>query len=603
MTEIFHHFFELVAPLTALAAIFILPFGPIFFPRTYIWFLLTYFTVFLYISINHFLKFCITVRNIKRNIRDWNARREHQSTSRDYTTKEVVKSSATSNERTTPTRNGYTSVPMTDQFDSDTRLNEMENALKIYDDGHYIHAFVIPNYEEPEALLRDTIKRLAQHRNATTTYIIVLAMEESEVDHASKAASIKRNFDDSFLDFIITVHPKDVPGESRGKGSNVAYAAREACDYLVRKFDRRRVVFTITDSDSAIPELYVRHVEKALTESEDPYNTICSPPIFFSRNALNVPAAVRVTDIMWSIMVMQNLSNPRGLAFPCSTYSLSMLLAEQVGFWDTDKDAVGEDLHMWLKCFFKTGGQARSVPIFVPINLTNVETTSYISNIYARFVQAKRHYNGVADVAYSLKSAFSKNGHSLDTESLLGSSPTTMTAATTYTSSSGKRPSCLMSCSFFDKAMVVFHVLEAHMIPATSGWLMFAAVPITQFLLISTYSPIADYYPSFQNPIVNSDFYAYMFSLVQAVGVLLPMPLLLCAMIYEGLHRTVDAELFKKGNSETRTWKNYTDYMWLPVSAWLFMTLPSTWACVKRLTRSEEKYVVAEKIFTEAIVE
>ncbi|CAG8492816.1 5091_t:CDS:2 [Acaulospora colombiana] len=600
--EIHHHIFELVAPATALGAIFVLLFGPIFFPRAYIWFLLTYFTTFLYISINHFLKFCITVRNIKRNIRDWNARREHQSTSRDYTTKEVVKSSATNNGRTTPTRNGYTSVSMTDQFDNDNRINEMESALKLYDDGHYIHAFVIPNYEEPEPLLRDTIKRLAQHRNATTTYVIVLAMEESEVDHATKAASLKRNFDGSFLDFIITVHPKDVPGESRGKGSNVAYAAREACDYLVRKIDRRRVVFTITDSDSAIPELYVRHVEKALSESEDPYNTICSPPIFFSRNALNVPAAVRVTDIMWSIMVMQNLSNPRGLAFPCSTYSLSMVLAEQVGFWDTDKDAVGEDLHMWLKCFFKTGGQARSVPIFVPINLTNVETTNYISNIYARFVQAKRHYNGVADVAYSLKSAFSRNNHSQDTESLLSSSPTT-TTTTTYAPSSGKRPSCLMSCSFIDKLVVVFHVLEAHMIPATSGWLMFAAVPLTQFLLISTYSPISDYYPNFQNPIVNSDFYAYMFSLVQAVGVLLPMPLLLCAMIYEGLHRTIDAELFKKGSNETRTWKNYTDYAWLPVSAWLFMTLPSTLACVKRLTRGEEKYVVAEKIFTEAIVE
>ncbi|CAG8447377.1 5016_t:CDS:2 [Diversispora eburnea] len=590
--------FELVAPATALGAILALLFGPVFFPRIYIWFLLTYFTTFLYISINHFLKFCLTVRNIKRNIRNWSAQQEHQSMSRDYDTKEVVKRSATINGRITPTRNGYTSVSMSNNFESDNRCNDMESVLKLYDEGHYIHAFVIPNYQEPEPLLKDTIKRLAQHRNATTTYVIVLAMEESEVEQASKAASIKRNFDGSFLDFIITVHPKDVPGESRGKGSNVAYAAREACDQLMRKIDKRRVIFTITDSDSAIPELYVRHVEKALMESEDPYNTICSPPIFFSRNAFKVPAAVRVTDIMWSIMVMQNLSNPRGLAFPCSTYSLSMVLAEQVGFWDTDKDAVGEDLHMWLKCFFKTGGQARSVPIFVPINLTNVETASYISNIYARFVQAKRHYNGVADVAYSLKSAFNSDNRSSEAESMLLYNQNTMN----YPSSTGKRH-CLMSCSFVDKLVVVFHVLEAHMIPATSGWLMFAAVPITQFLLISTYSPLADYYPDFQNPIVTSEFYAYMFSLVQAVGVLLPMPLLLCAMLYEGLHKTIDSELFKKGSSETRTWKNYADYVWLPFSAWLFMTLPSTWACMKRLTRGEENYVVAEKIFVEPIVE
>src|SRR5438105_1503639 len=99
---------------------------------------------------------------------------------------------------------------------------------------------------------------------------------------------------------------------------------------------------------------------------------------------------------------------------------------------------------MWLKCFFKTGGVARSAPIFVPINLTNVQTTGYMSNIYARFVQAKRHYNGVADVAYTLKSAFSGTDHdSVDKELSLTLS------SSTYTTSyfGGKRPSCLMSCS------------------------------------------------------------------------------------------------------------------------------------------------------------
>jgi len=269
------------------------------------------------------------------------------------------------------------------------------------------------------------------------------------------------------------------------------------------------------------------------------------------------------------------------LAFPCSTYSLSMVLAEQVGFWDTNKDAVGEDLHMWLKCFFKTGGVARTIPIYVPINLTNVQTTGYMSNIYARWVQAKRHYNGVADVAYSLKFAFGN-----DAKSLLGSYP--------------EKRSCFMSCSYIDKLTVVFHVLEAHMIPATSGWIMFAAIPFTQ-LLISTYSPLSNYYPSFQNPIVTSEFYAYMFYLVQSVSILLPMPLLMCAALYEGLHKTVDLDLFKKSSNETRTWRNYMDYAWLPVSAWIFLTLPSTMACVKRLTKSEEKYVVAEKVFSEEL--
>ncbi|RUS33766.1 hypothetical protein BC938DRAFT_484043 [Jimgerdemannia flammicorona] len=65
-------------------------------------------------------------------------------------------------------------------------------------------------------------------------------------------------------------------------------------------------------------------------------------------------------------------TEPEQQSFPCSTYSQSMVLAERVGYWDVDADSFGEDMHTWLKCFFKTEGAARTVPIFVPINLTNV---------------------------------------------------------------------------------------------------------------------------------------------------------------------------------------------------------------------------------------
>jgi hypothetical protein len=42
---------------------------------------------------------------------------------------------------------------------------ESEEQL-IYQEPQFIHTFVIPNYSEPEALLKDTIGRLAVHRYA-----------------------------------------------------------------------------------------------------------------------------------------------------------------------------------------------------------------------------------------------------------------------------------------------------------------------------------------------------------------------------------------------------------------------------------------------------
>ncbi|KAL1922678.1 uncharacterized protein VTP21DRAFT_10217 [Calcarisporiella thermophila] len=560
------HFYDLIAPVAVLVTVTFLPLGPLFFPRFYLLFLLTYFSLFFYASCTHFYKLFITTRNIKRNIRQWN---------------EINRREGTANAATSATPASPTPTRVSFAYDD----QQLESALKPFDENQYVHAFIIPNYSEPEALLRDTIKRLAAHRNAQSNYVIILAMEASEANHAPKAASLREQFKDAFLHFITTVHPVGLPGEARGKGSNVAYAARIGCNEIVaRGVDKRRIVITVSDSDSAIPELYVFHVEKALNEAEDPANTLCAPPIFFARNAMEVPAVVRVTDIFWSIMVMQNLSNNLGMSFPCSTYSVPLTLAERVGYWDVDADAIGEDLHMWLKCFFKTSGIARSVPIYVPINLTNVQTPGFISNLYARYVQAKRHYSGVADLGYAFRHACENvvKGRKKEDESIL---PT--------------QQGEVCPRYWLDKWMVCLRMLEAHIIPSTSGWLMFAAVPLTQLLLFPP-DPLLAYISSPVNPTLTSAFFASVWQSVKIIGLVLPLPSIGMIILYERLHRAVERDLFQHSKQESRGIRNLIDYVWLPVSAMLFMTIPSSLAALGRLVKAETKYHVAEKVFNES---
>ncbi|KAI9318533.1 hypothetical protein BX666DRAFT_1855477 [Dichotomocladium elegans] len=508
---------EWVAPFVSLLCLAILPAGPVLFPRAYMLLLFTYFSTFLYSQVNHMCKFALMARRL-------------------------VGSPAYS-----------------------TRGRSVDEKL-CYSAScpHHIHAFIIPNYCEPEGLLRDTIGRLATHSYAKSHYVIVLAMEASETGYETKGHRLQSAFVGDFLQFIVTGHPPDIPGESRGKGSNVAYAARSAFHELNERIDRRRVILTVTDADSAIPELYVQQIEEALAKADDPHLVLLAPPIFFSRNCFEVPAAVRVADITWSAMVMSNLGSTRGLAFPCSTYSLSLCLAERVGYWDTDANAIGEDMHMFLKCFFKTDGQVRTIPILVPINLTNVQTNrGYMANINARFVQAKRHYNGVADVAYALKNAFST------------------------------------SAPWLDRFIVCCKVLEAHMIPVTSGWLMFAAVPLMQLVLFPPTALLAALVDPAENPVLNSEFFANLWNLLCLITILLPLPLFGTLAIYECMHRHVDRSLFRKRKTESRRWINLFDYIALPIAAWLYMTLPSTLASMKRLSRKKELYIVSEKVFSE----
>ncbi|CAO3585388.1 unnamed protein product [Absidia cylindrospora] len=583
---------EWVAPLVPLLSLFILPLGPLLFPKSYLFLLFTYFTVFLYTQVNHVCKFYMTSCKIRATIAKWNQRL--RATAVDQQLEEhlqIQQQTCATSRQNSPsiTRERNSNNNNNDTDDRIQILDEIEQ-LQFYDDPAYIHTFIIPNYCEPDGLLKDTIERMANHRNAKSHYAIIMAMEQSESGWEAKGQRFASIFTDRFAHFIVTGHPQNIPGESRGKGSNVAYGARHGCAELLRRgVDRRRVILTVTDSDSAIPELYVREVEDKLNRADDPHYLLLAPPIFFSRNCYQVPAAVRVTDITWSAMVMSNLSNSGGLSFPCSTYSLSMMLAERVDYWDTDADAVGEDMHMWLKCFFKTNGQVRTAPIYVPINLTNVQTEGYLSNVSARYVQAKRHYNGVADVAYTLKNAFTRH-RGAPKGSLLDDA------------SSGLAMVASSSVSWMDKMTVCFLILEAHMIPATSGWLMFAAVPLMQFLLFPPLSALALVDPA-QNPILTSDFYAQLWNMVKIITVLLPFPLFGTLAVYEQLHRSIDRDFLLKPKSESRQWKHLLDYATLPVAAWLFMTLPSTLACVKRLSQAEQQYIVSEKLFQDSVMD
>ena len=126
------------------------------------------------------------------------------------------------------------------------------------------------------------------------------------------------------------------------------------------------------------------------------------------RNSNSVPVFVRVTDMFWSIGVISNLYTSSPIKLPCSAYSVSMDLAIAVNFWDAGPEAIGEDMHMYLKCFFLTDGRVICRSIFSPASQCNITgegtgLSGYMSGISARYTQAVRHLWGSLDSGYALR--------------------------------------------------------------------------------------------------------------------------------------------------------------------------------------------------------
>ena len=61
----------------------------------------------------------------------------------------------------------------------------------------------------------------------TASYQVYLAMEQREINVENKAMLLANEFTRRFRSISFTVHPSNIPGELPGKGSNLAWAARQ----------------------------------------------------------------------------------------------------------------------------------------------------------------------------------------------------------------------------------------------------------------------------------------------------------------------------------------------------------------------------------------
>ncbi|KAK9312346.1 hypothetical protein V1522DRAFT_454258 [Lipomyces starkeyi] len=290
---------------------------------------------------------------------------------------------------------------------------KMNETAQIGDDsGAPIHAIFVPNYTEHLDTLRETLSMLASHYMAHSSYDVYLAMEAQEQGAESKASTLISEFSPLFRYITYTLHPRDLPGEARGKSSNLAWVSRTA-SRRYRILLESNVVFTIIDADTHLLPSYFEAVTAHCVSKGSDNFTMFIPPIVFDRNANNISPIVRCADIYWSASIIAGLYETSQIQTPTSVFSVTMTLARYVNFWDTGPEAIGDDLHMYLKCFFRTGGRLDTVPIYSPASHSNVEhrdtTTNmgmdqrWILSSQARFEQACRHMWGIMDSGYATR--------------------------------------------------------------------------------------------------------------------------------------------------------------------------------------------------------
>ena len=261
------------------------------------------------------------------------------------------------------------------------------------------HVVIIPNYKEPEEILRRTLDGLAAQHNASERVIPVLGMEEREHGARAKGEALAAEYAGRFLDVIVSVHPANLPGDEPGKSSNEAWAAKVAHKVLLATgVDLDVTTVTSCDADSVLHPKYFSAVARMFAHDERRHTRFWQAPLFYYNNIWHVPAPIRFVTWLSHTMQMAELAMPFYEPLPISTYTLSLRLAERCGWWDPS--VIPEDWHSYLNCLFETGEEIGTTSVFLPTMADATDGDGWLGAMSNRFHQVKRHAWGAEDVGF-----------------------------------------------------------------------------------------------------------------------------------------------------------------------------------------------------------
>ncbi|KAL9940526.1 hypothetical protein V8E36_000014 [Tilletia maclaganii] len=283
--------------------------------------------------------------------------------------------------------------------------------MDVLDYRHVQHCIIVPAYKEDLSTLRETLDVLASHPLAQTSYRVCLGMEEREGGAVAKAEALIEHYQitrRAFVDFAFSLHPGNIVGESAGKASNVNWAAR----YMATRIPEAEHPYTIVDvldADTlfAADFFLASSVKFALAPAARRAIMMFVPPTLFDRNCAEVPVFTRAVDIFWCCAGLGGIYPSSWVKIPTSAYGVTLELAKYCNYWDSGPEAIGEDMHFYVKAMFETKGNVSAETIYSPASQCNVvggesngAVASYISDMRARWSQACRHLWGSLDFGY-----------------------------------------------------------------------------------------------------------------------------------------------------------------------------------------------------------
>ncbi len=270
------------------------------------------------------------------------------------------------------------------------------------------HVVIISSYKEPVDVIEMAVGSLAAQVDIDLHKIHVVIGQEQRAGKDNNQLTIdhfSKKYEGIFGSLTFTEHPKDTPGETVGKHSNEAFAAKYFKSHQMKKLGLKIDNLTLTscDVDTIFNPKFFSALTYFFASNPNRYYRFWQSPIFWHHNINDTPALIRITGILSSVIHVAEIQEPDGLFFNYSCYSSSYRLIDSAGYWDVDM--IPEDWHIFLQTFFVSGGKTSVEPIFLPTIVDAPTGKNYFDTLKNRYNQCVRHAWGAIDVPYAIQQA------------------------------------------------------------------------------------------------------------------------------------------------------------------------------------------------------
>lgn len=260
------------------------------------------------------------------------------------------------------------------------------------------HLIIIPTYKEDISILRHNLQAIVDSDYPNDRLIVILAFEAREEGVEAKMSQLTYEFEHKFAHLMTTIHPANIPGEVKGKGPNITWAARQFLPVLNKLcLDPENVITTTLDADSRVDRRYFACVSWEYLNDPDPVHKSFQPLPMYFNNIWQIPMLTKATNLgssFWQLNVAMRPQNARNFA----SHAQSFAALIRTDFWSVT--TVVEDGHQFWRTFFAFNGKHLVVPVFVPIYMDAVEGDNLYDSMREQYLQRRRWYWGVSDVPY-----------------------------------------------------------------------------------------------------------------------------------------------------------------------------------------------------------